>query len=112
MARKSALVVAGVNIAAEPPHSPNLYKDVITYIKNNKIIGIFGNERLEIESFSIDYENYIIDGTFSRYSYIDPKNLGGIQIEDKKYLMNKEILFLKLRKERAQTKKVFYFRLI
>ena len=73
MARKSALVVAGVNIAAEPPHSPNLYKDVITYIKNNKIIGIFGNERLEIESFSIDYENYIIDGTFSRYSYIDPQ---------------------------------------
>ena len=73
MARKSALVVAGVNIAAEPPHSPNLYKDVITYIKNNKIIGIFGNERLEIESFSIDYENYIIDVTFSRYYYIDPQ---------------------------------------
>lgn len=43
---------------------------------------------------------------------LTPKNLGGIQIEDKKYLMNKEILFLKLRKERAQTKKVFYFRLI
>lgn len=73
MARRSALVIAGVNIAAEPPHSPKLYENLIAYIKDNKITGIFGNERLEIESFSVDRETNIIDGTFSRYSYIDPK---------------------------------------
>ena len=73
MARRSALVIAGVNIAAEPPHSPKLYENLIAYIKDNKITGIFGNERLEIEYFSVDRETNIIDGTFSRYSYIDPK---------------------------------------
>jgi len=67
--RQAVIWVYGLNISAEPPHSSQKYATLFQLIKNEKIIGAFGNERLEINYFNIDIDT--IYGAFVRYTYID-----------------------------------------
>ncbi len=83
--RQLVMWISGMNIAAEPPHGDKHYLNLIKFIKEKKIIGRFGNERLELDSFTIDH-NGIISGTFVRFTYIDPNSPWWNSIEGKAIL--------------------------
>ena len=72
ISRNIKMIIFTINIASEPPHNKEKYIEMFEFIKENKIIGESGSDRVEIDALTrIDD---ILSGNFVRYTYIDKKS--------------------------------------
>jgi len=64
--------MAAVNVTSEPPFTPQRYADLFHLIINKSPapVGMFGQERLTLYRFARN--GNVIEGSFGRYTYIDP----------------------------------------
>ena len=87
--RQRVAYLSAINIATEPPHSPNRYVEIFNYLHQATptIVGRFSNERLTLSSLEI--KDNIISGAFTRYTYIDP-NAPWWDSEERKNLVDPE----------------------